>query len=167
MHNPCKRTHPQLYTAISPLKKRWNMSLGWHVIHILSRPLLASLSVSVSLNIYQQSMHRDVAFQVFPYACIGQLHFLNLSLRTHPTYTQLLERLTQGSQTLLDLGSCFAQDLRQLVQDGVPSERLHGVDVDQKFLDLGYKLFLDKNSLKSTLLAVDVLARMARKSWKV
>ena len=57
-------------------------------------------------------MHRDVAFQVFPYACIGQLHFLNLSLRTHPTYTQLLERLTQGSQTLLDLGSCFAQDLR-------------------------------------------------------
>lgn len=162
MHNPCKRTHPQLYTAISPLKKRWNMSLGWYVIHILCRPLLASLSVSVSLNIYQQSMHRDVAFQVFPYACIGQLRFLTLSLRTHP-----LERLTQGSQTLLDLGCCFAQDLRQLVQDGVPSERLHGVDVDQKFLDLGYELFLNKSSLKSTLLAVDVLARMARKSWRL
>ena len=141
------------------------MSLDWYVIRILSSPLLASLSVSVSasfsspisLNIYQQSIQRDRAFQVFPYACIGQLRFLNLSLRAHPAYPQLLERLTQGSQTLLDLGCCFAQDLRQLVQDGVPSERLYGVDVDQKFLDLGYELFLDKSSLKSTFLAVDVL----------
>ena len=93
------------------------------------------------------------------YACIGQLRFLNLSLRMHPAYSQILDRLTGVSNTtLLDLGCCFAQDLRQLVHDGVASDRLYGIDIDQKFLDLGYELFLDRSTLQSHFTAVDLLA---------
>lgn len=57
----------------------------------------------------------------------------------------------------MDLGCCFAQDLRQLVLDGVASDRLYGIDVDRKFLDLGYDLFLDRGTLNSHFLAVDAL----------
>ena len=96
------------------------------------------------------------------YACIGQLRFLNLSLRTHPAYPQILHYLTSiPNATLLDLGCCFAQDLRQLVHDGVASNRLYGIDVDRKFLDLGFDLFLDRSTLDSHFLAVDVLGPSA------
>ena len=92
------------------------------------------------------------------YACIGQLRFLNLSLRTHPAYPQILHRLTSiPNTTFLDLGCCFAQDLRQLVHDGVASNRLYGIDIDHKFIDLGYDLFLDRSTLDTHFLAVDVL----------
>ncbi|KAF6228818.1 hypothetical protein HO173_011666 [Letharia columbiana] len=105
---------------------------------------------------------RDRAFAIFPYACIGQLRFLNLSLRTHPAYPQILHRLTSTpNTTLLDLGCCFAQDLRQLVLDGVASDRLYGIDVDRKFIDLGYDLFLDRSTLDSHFLTVDALGPSA------
>ena len=103
-----------------------------------------------------------ILHSLISYACIGQLCFLNLSLRTHPAYSQILDRLTSVTNaTLLDLGCCFAQDLRQLVHDGVACNRLYGIDIDRKFLDLGYELFLDRSTLESHFTAVDVLAPSA------
>ena len=94
----------------------------------------------------------------FSYACIGQLRFLSLSLRTHPYYPQILQRFKEDPNLkLLDLGCCFAQELRQLVLDGVPSKRLYGIDVEPKFFELGYDLFLDRNTLRSDFLAENVL----------
>ena len=67
-------------------------------------------------------------------------------------YPEILERLKRSKQTLFDLGCCFAQDIRKLVSDGVPGENLYGLELRQSFVDLGYELFRDKESLKATFI---------------
>ena len=58
---------------------------------------------------------------------------------------------------MVDLGCAFAQDIRQLVCDGVPAENLYGVELDERFIDLGYGLFLDKEKLRSLFVVANVL----------
>ncbi|KAL8695807.1 MAG: hypothetical protein Q9201_007953 [Fulgogasparrea decipioides] len=100
---------------------------------------------------------RDRAFNNMPYACIGSLRFLNLSLSQHPQYQNVLARLSDH-QSLLDLGCCFAQDIRKLVHDGAPSSQLYGIDIDPAFLELGYDLFLDRDKLNSTFIVADLFS---------
>ena len=87
---------------------------------------------------------------------MGRFRFLDFSISLHPLYPTVLARLKDSSQTLLDFGCCFAQDIRKLVADGVPSENLYGADLRLEFLDLGYELFQDKGRLKTTFLEADV-----------
>ena len=67
----------------------------------------------------------------------------------------MLERLKEGA-SLLDLGCCCAQDLRKLVHDGAPSENLWGAELKGDFLELGYELFLDRETLKAHFIEADV-----------
>lgn len=78
-----------------------------------------------------------------------------MSISHHPLYTTILDRVKSGDR-LLDLGCCFGQDIRKLVSDGAPSENLVGSDLSPAFLDLGYDLFLDRETLKSKFYAADV-----------
>ena len=90
------------------------------------------------------------------------LHFLSLSLRTHPAYPQILHCLTSIPNTaLLDWGCCFAQELRRLFHDVVASNRLLGIDVDRKSLDLGLGSLLDRSTLDIHFLAIDALGLSA------
>ena len=47
--------------------------------------------------------------------------------------------------------------MRELVADGAPSKNVYGMDIEGKFFDLGYDLFRDRNTLRSTFLAGDIL----------
>lgn len=47
--------------------------------------------------------------------------FLQLNISLSPVYDEVLFRLKKDEK-LLDLGCCFGQDIRKLVQDGVPSQ---------------------------------------------
>ncbi|KAK0271683.1 hypothetical protein LTR54_006729 [Friedmanniomyces endolithicus] len=100
---------------------------------------------------------REKAWAIYPYPCIGMGRFLNLHISTHPLYTsEILPRLLTGTQIYLDLGSAFAQNLRRLVADGVPSSQCYGADLRLEFLDLGYELFNDRSTLKSKFIAADI-----------
>lgn len=99
---------------------------------------------------------RDKAFNIYPYPCIGQWRFLSLSLGKHPLYPELLTRLRGGDQLFLDLGCAFGQDIRRLVADGVDSAACVGSDLRLPFLDLGYDLFRDRDSLKTRFIEADV-----------
>ncbi|KAI9705126.1 MAG: hypothetical protein M1836_006909 [Candelina mexicana] len=99
---------------------------------------------------------RDLAWDIWPYPCIGRLRFLDLSLPQTSLYPSILQRLKNG-QTLLDLGCCFGQEIRKLVSDGAPSANLYGTDLQADFLRLGYELFLDRGSLESRFIAADIL----------
>ena len=101
----------------------------------------------------------------------------------HPLYPEVLSRLRQtpdypttrptpslridGSssgikythrrpQKFLDLGCCLGQDLRKLVVDGAPAENLHGLDLEGRFIDLGYDLFRDHETLQSRFVVADL-----------
>lgn len=62
----------------------------------------------------------------------------------------------KSGESLLDLGCCFGQDLRQLVADGAPSEKIYGLDIEGPLIDMGYDLFMDRGKLKSTFVVEDV-----------
>lgn len=87
---------------------------------------------------------------------LGQWRFLDLSLGNHALYPEVLDRLRSGSQTILDLGCAFGQDIRRLVFDGADGAQCYGSDLQLDFLDLGYELFRDKATLGAKFLQADI-----------
>ena len=61
-----------------------------------------------------------------------------------------------GEQIYLDLGCAFAQDIRRLVADGVDSRKCYGADLRLDFIELGYDLFRDKDTLESKFIDADI-----------
>ena len=118
----------------------------------------ASLSIIANSLFLFGPLQRDKAWKIHPYPCIGRFCFLDLSISLHPLYPTVLARLknTVNPELFLDLGCCFGQDIRRLVADGIPGEQLYGVDLRLEFLELGYELFLDKESLKAHFLEGDI-----------
>ena len=52
--------------------------------------------------------------------------------------------------------------MRKLAFDGVPSENLYGLDRDIRFVDIGYDLFQDRDTLKSKFVIADMMADYAQ-----
>ncbi|KAK5116957.1 hypothetical protein LTR62_006678 [Meristemomyces frigidus] len=101
--------------------------------------------------------HRAKAWSIHPYPCIGMFRFCHLAIGNHALYkSEILPRMLSGQQTYLDLGCAFAQDIRRLVADGVLSEKCYGADLRLDFLNLGYELFNDRQSLKSKFIEADI-----------
>ncbi|KAF3171409.1 hypothetical protein TWF225_010582 [Orbilia oligospora] len=98
---------------------------------------------------------RQKAWEVYPYPCIGSFRFLDFAITESPIFTTALTKLNSGGK-YLDLGCCFAQDLRALVHAGIPSENLYGADLQSGFIDLSYDLFKDGHTLKSTFFEGDI-----------
>ncbi|KAI3329919.1 S-adenosyl-L-methionine-dependent methyltransferase [Ustulina deusta] len=103
---------------------------------------------------------RDKAWNVFPYGAIGSFRFLDIN----PTLQDLLfqtvvKRLKAPGSTeaFLDVGCCLGHVVRQLIAEGVPSERLYGIDLQDRFLDFGYDLFRDRDSTRATFVSGDML----------
>ncbi|KAK6538452.1 hypothetical protein TWF694_010037 [Orbilia ellipsospora] len=98
---------------------------------------------------------REKAWKVHPYPCLGGFRFTDFAILESPAYNTVVERTKAGAK-YLDLGCCFAQDLRALVYAGVPSENLYGADLQSGFIELSYDLFKDQDTLKSTFFTGDI-----------
>ncbi|KAK4495697.1 hypothetical protein PRZ48_012965 [Zasmidium cellare] len=92
---------------------------------------------------------RDKAWQLFNYPCIGGFSFVEMQIHGHPLANEVFARMKTGKETLLDLGCCFAQDIRSLVFEGAPSDKMTGFDLRSDFVEFGYDLFRDRKTLKS------------------
>lgn len=57
---------------------------------------------------------------------------------------------------MLDLGCCFAQDLRKLAYDGAPESSLYGAELEGQYLELGYELFLDRDTFGAKFIVADI-----------
>ncbi|KAF2867678.1 hypothetical protein BDV95DRAFT_172554 [Massariosphaeria phaeospora] len=136
----------------------------WHVkelteLSLDARELFENYSKVPSDNVLTHITEaRNKAFKVFPYPCLGRFAFLALSVRQTPRYDEILNRIKNGDK-YLDLGCCVGQDIRKLVYDGAPSENTYGVDLMNDFMEIGYDLFLDKATLKTTFMAADVFEK--------
>ncbi|KAG6360453.1 hypothetical protein INS49_011515 [Diaporthe citri] len=136
-------------------------SVGWydqtfHGIEPAARKLLEEYSHIPPEEVDQYVIAmRDKAWDIFPYPCIGQFRFLNLSLSKKPSYERILARIRDGA-TYLDVGCCIGQDIRKLVHDGAPGANLHGAELQEGFIGLGYDFFRDRDTLGATLVQADV-----------
>ena len=78
----------------------------------------------------------------------------------------MVERLREPGAAYFDIGCCFGQDLWQLVVDGVPSEKLVGLDIEGPLMELGSDFCLDRATLRSRFVVADVLrGRKQGKAW--
>ncbi|KAJ5093945.1 hypothetical protein N7456_009806 [Penicillium angulare] len=93
-------------------------------------------------------------WNVLRYPCFQQFLFLHLDLSRSPIYQKVIKQ-TQSGGLLLDIGCGLGQDLRRLVQDGVPGKNLIGLEIQHAYIDLGYELFQDKSMLQCKFLVQD------------
>ena len=92
---------------------------------------------------------------MFPYPCVGNWGFLRLNIADSPIYAEVVERIKKG-ELYLDIGCCMGQDVRKLVSDGAPAENTFASDLKKEFWDIGYNLFLDKETLKTRFIQADI-----------
>lgn len=74
-----------------------------------------------------------------------------------PVYPQLIARLQEPDAKHLDVACCIGQDIRKLVHDGVDSEKTVAVELEQGYIDAGYELFRDYDTLKTRFINADML----------
>ena len=72
-----------------------------------------------------------------------------------PAYESIIQRLQHG-ESLLDVGCFLGQDLRRVVADGAPSNRLFAVDIVNHW-DLGYEMFRDRDRFSAQFMETDIL----------
>lgn len=85
------------------------------------------------------------------------MRFLSFHIPRHPLFERVLEHLRNNPTAgFLDAGCCFGQEIRYLAHQGIPSRQLFGLDFEQAFIDLGYKLFRDKDRLETTFALGDL-----------
>ncbi|KAI0427182.1 hypothetical protein F5Y09DRAFT_350609 [Xylaria sp. FL1042] len=97
---------------------------------------------------------------VFPYGAIGSFRFLDINPTLRDPLFQVVSRRLKApgsTEVFLDVGCCLGHVIRQLIADGVSSERLYGIDLQARFLDLGYDLFRDRGSNRATLVSGNML----------
>ncbi|KAI1102762.1 hypothetical protein F4804DRAFT_312197 [Jackrogersella minutella] len=134
------------------------ISLFDETLGVLPKPLSDLLTSYSGIPKHAQIDHvvklRNEAYARFPYPCLGTFRFLDLDLAAHYAYQEhVLSPLKQPSADgateplFLDLGTCFGQDLRKLIYDGVPTHRLWVSDIEPKFIEFGYKMFNDEDKL--------------------
>ncbi|KAI9785579.1 MAG: hypothetical protein M1816_000390 [Peltula sp. TS41687] len=100
---------------------------------------------------------RDVAWEIFPWPCVGNFWFLSFGLSLHPIYPTILSRLCSSSDKILDLGTCLGQDLRKLLYDGAPLESLYGSDIFPAYEEIGQALFKDEATFNDRFIVGDIL----------
>ncbi|KAK2592264.1 hypothetical protein QQS21_010051 [Conoideocrella luteorostrata] len=124
------------------------------------RNLLLEYSKIASENVNSHMLRvREDAWKISRFPSVGRWKFMRLTAQDDPCYQQVLFRLTvpRSNDALLDLGCCVGQVLRQLRHDGVRGSQLFGTDVRPEFVDIGYDLFQDRDSLGAVFVAGDML----------
>lgn len=98
---------------------------------------------------------RNKAWKIYPYPCIVQFRFLEPGINECGEYNEVIERLRKG-QKLLNMACCFGQTTRRLVADGAPSENIYTYDLQPDFIELGYKLFNNREKLRTKFLVAEI-----------
>ena len=112
---------------------------------------------------------RDLAWEIFPWPCVGEFWFVSLGLSLHPHYSDLLARLRSQDPPakFLDLGTCLGQDLRKLVLDGVSPSVLYGSDFFAEYEAAGHQLFRDSDRFQDRFIAADLFDESSESAlWK-
>ncbi|KAH7890451.1 hypothetical protein F5I97DRAFT_1972805 [Phlebopus sp. FC_14] len=97
----------------------------------------------------------------YPYPCFRAFHHVSLYMSENDAYDRILELAQEADQSggeclFLDIGCCMGTDLRHLVLSGFPAGSVIGCDVREEFIELGYKLYGDRDICKIPFFVGDV-----------
>lgn len=88
---------------------------------------------------------------------------LSISLHGYARYPEVRDCAHNG-KTFLNLFCYVSQHICKLIHGGMPSDSLVGVGSELKFIDLEYKLFGDRETLKARFYTEDFLAEFSGKN---
>lgn len=102
---------------------------------------------------------REKAWRISHRPFIGRWRFLRLEDYADPCYQQVRFRLMlpKSEDVFLDLGCGLGQSLRQLRHDGVHPDALLAADIESRFIDAGYDLFRDADTLGAKFFVGDLV----------
>ncbi|KAK2008826.1 methyltransferase domain-containing protein [Colletotrichum eremochloae] len=100
---------------------------------------------------------RDKIWDVYPYPCIGEFYFLDFNLSQRAGYPRMLAALQEPEARHLEIACCVGQDLRRLVYDGVDSAKTVAVELERGYIEAGYELFSDRDTLRTRFVNADLL----------
>ncbi|GFN13718.1 hypothetical protein ABZX51_006777 [Aspergillus tubingensis] len=149
-------------SAASPSQDGVNRQFSWYEPELTevkepARTILAEYSKIPEEKIIDHVKEvRDRAFAVFPYPCIGSFRFLDITICNSSAYPEILSRLKDTSDVYLDLGCAMGQDIRHLVHQGAPQSQIYGSDLLPQFIELGYDLFADRDTLACQFITGDI-----------
>ncbi|GES60416.1 methyltransferase domain protein [Aspergillus terreus] len=110
------------------------------------------------IPIQELESHAYRGWVIKQYPCFRKFTFLNFDLKESPVYDTVISQ-TQAGGLFLDLGCGLGQDIRRLVHDHAPADRLIGMDIIPEYVQLGYQLFNDdENKLQVQFLVQDFFA---------
>ncbi|KAG1817400.1 hypothetical protein EV424DRAFT_1624033 [Suillus variegatus] len=86
---------------------------------------------------------RRTGIRVAPHTCIRESIFAEPRIDHHFQYQEVQEtrRSRPYRMTLVDLGCCMGTDLRKLVVDGFPVLDIMGLDIENRFFDIGRLMY--------------------------
>ena len=93
-------------------------------------------------------VHADVISQIHVYRCISILSYLSPKASNYPIYSDVIAqaKLLGSEMKVLDIGTCFGQEARGLIADGVLPECIHVTDLHDFYWNAGLRLFDESNS---------------------
>jgi SAM-dependent methyltransferase len=71
-----------------------------------------------------------------------------LKMSRHREYQAALRKGAEKDALFLDVGCCFGYDVRKLVLDGFPADRVLASDLEQGFWDVGNRLFTQSPKIR-------------------
>jgi hypothetical protein len=92
------------------------------------------------------AVHEEIRKSCHVYRCISAFLYLFPKSRLHPEYRNCVELLRYSSSSkLLDTGTCFGQEIRCFLADGVLPSQLYATDVTSTYWEAGKRLYLDND----------------------
>lgn len=97
-------------------------------------------------HVYQ--VHADVTSRTHVYRCISVFSYLLPKASNYHAYGDLITQAKSvGSDfKVLDIGTCFGQEARGMIVDGVPPESVYVTDLHDFYWNTGLRLFDVPNS---------------------
>ncbi|KAJ5415511.1 hypothetical protein N7465_004206 [Penicillium sp. CMV-2018d] len=88
------------------------------------------------------SKARRDGMAVSPHTCIRESIFAEPRIDHHFAYNDIMTELEEDkSRLLVDGGCCMGTDIRKLVLDGYPPENILGLDLENRYFDVGRTLY--------------------------
>lgn len=100
----------------------------------------------VKEHIYK--IHSEITSEIHVYRCISILSYLSPKLQKYPIYADIITqaKLLGSNFRILDTGTCFGQEARGLLVDGVPPESIYVTDLHDIYWNAGLQLYKESNS---------------------
>ncbi|GJJ06970.1 hypothetical protein Clacol_001168 [Clathrus columnatus] len=82
------------------------------------------------------------AYAMCPYPCIRLFSFTQLAVTEYPYYKSIIRQgRLDPNAILLEIGVGFGNDIRKMIYDGYPIEKVVVMDKNQKLWEIGHRLF--------------------------